>query len=177
MKRKNIKELISEFFFINPTARLRVRQIERELKLPLPSVIRYCKELADENILTVQTISNVVFYTGDRTSASFLLEKRLFNIRSLYVSGLIDFLKFELSNPTIVLFGSYSRGEDTENSDIDLFIESPKNVSLNLAKFENILKRKIQPFYYGSLYEIKNTNLANNIINGITLNGFVEVFK
>ena len=38
-------------------------------------------------------------------------------------------------------------------------------------------KRKIQLFKYRNIKEIKNFFLANNIINGIVLNGFVEVFK
>ena len=52
MKRKSIKEEIREYFFTYPTAKLRVRQIEKKLGLPLPSVIRYCRELKDEKILS-----------------------------------------------------------------------------------------------------------------------------
>ena len=75
MKRKNIKQTIKEHFFINPTAKLRVRGIERTLKLPLPSVIRYCRELETEGILTIQKTGNVVFYTAGRTNEKYLLEK------------------------------------------------------------------------------------------------------
>jgi hypothetical protein len=52
MKRKNIniKEKIKDHFFMNPTLRIRVRQLEKALKLPLPSVIRYCRELQKEGI-------------------------------------------------------------------------------------------------------------------------------
>jgi hypothetical protein len=48
---------------------------------------------------------------------------------------------------------------------------------ISLEKFEKILKRKIQVFQHKNLDEIKNKNLANNIINGIILNNFIEVFK
>ena len=37
MKSKNIKEVIKEYYFVNPNSKLRVREIERVLKLPLPS--------------------------------------------------------------------------------------------------------------------------------------------
>ena len=86
MIRKNIKESVREYFFLNPTSKLRVRQIEKTLKLPLPSVIRYCKELIKEGILTAIKIGNVIFYTSDRANEKFLLEKRLFNIRQIYKS-------------------------------------------------------------------------------------------
>src|SRR3989344_6352499 len=98
MKRKDIKQTIKECFFINPTAKLRVREIERTLKLPLPSVIRYCKELEQEDILAINKTGSVNFYTASR-SETYFLEKKLYNIKHLYASGLINYLRIELSNP------------------------------------------------------------------------------
>ena len=177
MVTKNIKQKIKEYYFVNPNAKLRVREIEKFLKLPLPSVIRYCKELQSEGILTIIKTGNVIFYTGDRADKNFLIEKKLFNIKSIYDSGLIEFLKIELSNPVIILFGSYSKGEDTETSDIDLYLETPSKKEISLEKFEKILIRKIQVFRYKNIREIKNTNLSNNIVNGIIVNNYIEVFK
>ncbi len=177
MKSKNIKDKVRKYFFISPTIKLRVRQIERELKIPLPSAIRYVKELEKEEILRKSETGNVVFYSGDRSSKNFLLEKKLFNIENLYSSGLIDFLITELSNPVIIVFGSYSKGEDVEDSDIDLYIETPSKKEIKLEYFEKILKRKIQIFRHKKISEVKNIDLANNIINGILLNGFIEAFK
>ena len=177
MKGKSIKQTIKEHFLTYPTAKLRVRGIEKELKLPLPSVIRYCKELTNEGVLTVAETSGVVFYTADRASGKFLLEKRLFNIKKIYESGILDYLKKELANPPIVLFGSFAKGEDIEGSDVDLYVETPSKKELELERFERILKRKIQIFRKKSLREMENPFLANNIVNGTVLNSFVEVFK
>lgn len=175
MKTKDIKQIIKEYFFVNPSAKLRVREIERKLSLPLPSVIRYCKELVEEEILIIHSIGKVKCYTASR-SDKYLLEKRLYNIKQIFKSGLIAYLKIELSNPGIVLFGSYAKGEDLENSDIDLYIETPSKKQLNLDKFKKILKREIQLIQHKNLKEIHNSHLANNIINGITLNSYIEVF-
>ena len=161
MKAKNIKQIIKEYFFVNPTARLRVRQIERNIKVPLPSAIKYAK---------------IALYPADRASRKFLVEKMLFNIKSIYTSGLFDYLIIEYSNPLIVLFGSYAKGEDIENSDIDIYLQTPAKKSLNLEKFEKLLERKIQIFNYNSIKSVENKELANSIINGIVLNGFLEVF-
>jgi len=177
MIRKNIKQRIKEYFLQNPTARLRVRGIERATGLPLPSVIRYTKELEKEGILKTITTGGVVFYGADRTNKHFLLEKRLFNIRQIYEAGLVDYLKQELSNPPIVLFGSYANGEDTEDSDVDLYIETPSQKRINLEMFETKLQRRIQVFRHKTIREIRNVHLANNIVNGITLNNYLEVFK
>lgn len=174
---KDIKETIKEFFFVNPNSKLRVREIEKKLKLSLPSVIRYCKELRKEEILTTIKTGNVVFYTADKTNSSFILQKKLYNLNSMYESGLIEFLKKELSNPPVLVFGSYSRGEDIETSDIDLYIETSSNKSIDLRDFEKKLKRNIQLFKHKNVREIKNINLANNILNGVILNSYIEVFK
>lgn len=175
MKRQNIKEIIKEFFFLNPTIKIRVRQLEKKLNLPLPSVIRYCRELANEGLLDIRKIGNVSFYTASRNER-YLLEKKLYNLKIVFQSGLVDYLKAELSNPAIIVFGSYSKGEDIENSDIDLYIETPSAKEVNLKKFEEKLGRKIQVFRYKKIKDLKKVHLANNIINGILLNGFIEVF-
>lgn len=177
MKTYNIKEKIKEYFFMNPTAKLRVRQIERELRLPLPSVIRYCKELEKEEILKKESVSGILTYSADRSSKKYLLGKKLFNMKSAFESGLVDYLIKEHSNPVIVLFGSYSKGEDLESSDIDLYIETPSKKEIKLEKFEKILKRRIQVFNHSNIKQISNFHLANNILNGIVLNGFIEAFK
>lgn len=176
MIRKDIKSIIKQYFFVNPSSRLRVRELERTLKLPLPSVIRYCRELHQENILKIFQIGNSKFYTASK-SEHFLLEKRLFNIKSLYDSGLIDFLKKEYNNPGIILFGSYSRGEDIETSDVDIYIQTSSKKIVKTEKFDEKLKRNIQIFVFNDINNIKNKHLANNIINGITLNNYVGVFK
>jgi predicted nucleotidyltransferase len=177
MKINSIKDRIKEHFFVNPNSQLRVREIERNLKIPLPSVIRYCKELEEEGILAILKFGKVVFYTADKSNAHFLLEKKLYNLKSLYASGLIDFLKLELSNPSIIVFGSYSKGEDAENSDIDLYVETPSKKEVNFVEFEKKLKRKIQLFKHKSITDIKNKSLVNNILNGVIINGFIEVFR
>ncbi|MEA3379218.1 MAG: nucleotidyltransferase domain-containing protein [Nanoarchaeota archaeon] len=177
MIRKNTKLAIKEYFFLNPTVKLRVRGVERALNLSLPSVIRYCKELEKEEILRIIKIGDIVFYTANRINETYLLEKKLFNIKQIHDSDLLNYIKETLNNPAIVLFGSYANGEDTENSDIDLYIETPSKKSINLEKFEKMLQRKIQILKSNNIKKIPNYHLANNIINGITLNSHIEVFR
>ena len=175
MVRKDIKKQLEEFFFTYPTKKLRLRAIEREAHLTFPSVIRYTKELEKEGILTHATISQTTFYSADRSSQNYLLQKKLYNLEK--IEELKEYLKNELANPVIILFGSYSKGEDTEESDIDLFIQSLSKKKLDLSLYEKKLQRPIQIFRYGSIKEVKNKDLANNILNGINLTGFIEVYS
>jgi len=87
---------------------------------------------------------------------------------------LVDFLNKNLTNPTIILFGSLSKSETKEDSDIDLCVMGHKK-ELNLKNFEDNLKRKIQLFFFSSIEDIKNKELANNIINGYILNGRLKL--
>ncbi len=176
MRQKNIKTRIREHFFVNPSDRLRVRQIEKKLDLPLPSVIRYCRELKKEGILKTLVIGGITLYTADRAGDSFLLEKRLYNIGQLYKTGLVDHVRKELHNPVMIVFGSYEKGEDTEGSDIDIYVQTPSKKRTDIGRFERMLGRKIQLFFHKSPDEIGNKHLANNILNGTVLNGFLEVF-
>ena len=177
MKRKDTKQIIKEFFLLNPNFRLRVREIERELNLSLPSVIVSVKQLVEDELLQIVKIGNVVFYQANRSNEKYVFEKKLFNLRLLKNSGLIEYLKYNYSNPTIVLFGSFMKGEDIEISDIDIFIETSDKKELNLEKYEIFLKRKIQTFKSKNFLSITNKDLANNIANGIVLNSFLKVIK
>jgi len=51
-----------------------------------------------------------------------------------------------------------------------------KKQMFHLEKFEKKMQRKIQIFNYKNIKEIENKHPANNIINGVILNNFVEVF-
>ena len=93
---------------------------------------------------------------------------------------MIEFIDEYFHNPkSIVLFGSFRKGEDISNSDIDIAVENDdfkkyKTTSLReLSKFEKVIGRNIQIH----LFNRKNVdiNLFNNITNGIVLSGFLEV--
>ena len=71
MIRKSSKERIKEYFFENPSSRLRVRQLERETNVSLPSVIRYVGELEKEGLLKKQEISGIVLFLADRNSDNY----------------------------------------------------------------------------------------------------------
>ena len=100
--------------------------------------------------------------------------KRVENLKNLYTYGLSDYLEEELAGATIILFGSYSMGEDTNTSDIDIAVIERKNKMIDIEKFEKILNRKININFYNSWKDI-HKHLKNNILNGITLHGSVEL--
>ncbi len=100
--------------------------------------------------------------------------KRAENLKQIYQSGLFDFLEKEFAGTTIILFGSYSRGDDTINSDIDIAVIDSKRKEIDLKKYEKILERKINLNFYDSFSKI-HKNLKENFANGILLAGSFEI--
>jgi len=106
---------------------------------------------------------------------NFKIYKRMDLQLRLHKSGLLDFLEHNLVPDAVVLFGSASRGEDVENSDIDLLVVATEK-TLNLTSFEKKLKRKISIHFEPEPTKLPK-ELLNTIVNGVVILGDLEVFQ
>lgn len=158
-------------FFTFPTKRFHVREISRELGISTTPVLNALKYLVKEGYLTREKGKVIDEIKANLDSKEFLLQKRMFNIESIYSSGLMEELIRQ--NPeTVVLFGSYSRGEDTEKSDIDIALLGFGG-KLKLEPFEKRLKRRINLH----VIDLKSVSkeFKNSLANGIVLEGYLEL--
>lgn len=163
---------ILRVFFDSPTKNFQLREISRMTGIGLPSVISHIKKLEKEGFLKKENKGVYGSYSAKKEE-KFKLYKRNDILIRLHECGLIDFIADEVQPNVIVLFGSAARGEDIEGSDIDFFVLA-KEVDLDLRRFEDELKRKIKIFFEDDIKEVPN-ELLNNIINGITLYGYLKV--
>jgi len=168
-----------EIFFINPTKQHYLMDISRKIKIAHTSVKKNLTNLEKQGLI-IESIEKkgkrkFPFYKANINNKEFKKQKKVYNLSALLHSNLIEHLQDKLAPKSIVLFGSYSRGEDTEDSDIDLFIEC-KQESLDLKEFEKILNRNVSIIFRENFNKLSK-ELKNNIINGITLNGFLEGYK
>lgn len=162
-----------EFFFKYPTSSFHYRELARRLDLSVGTVSKYIRSLKEKELVEVKTSGNLKIVKPHFNLKEFRNLKRCFNLRSLYTSGLIDLLDKKISPETLVLFGSYSRGEDHEESDIDLAVINGREEEIELEKFESKLKREIR-LHYIDLEEVEREFL-NSLANGIVLIGHLEV--
>ncbi len=178
LQKSNTLQVLTPFF-IEPNKEHYLLDISRTIKLAHTSVKNNLIKLIKEGLIKEEIIKKgkrkFPVYKAIADNKDFKRQKILNNIKSLYDSGIIDFLEKTLAPKAIVLFGSYRRGEDFEESDIDLFIEGIEE-KVNLEHFEKILKRKIQLHFKKEFNEYPK-ELKNNIINGIVLYGFLEGYK
>ena len=169
----------AEIFFVNSTKKNYLMNISRNIGLAHTSVKKNLAELTKLGLI-IEFIEKkgrrkFPLYKANIDNSLFKEYKMIYNLSSLLESGLIKFIEEKLMPKSIVIFGSYQRGEDTEESDIDLFVEG-KEESLELHIFEKKLKRKIQ-LHFKEQFASYPKELKNNLINGIVLSGFLEGYK
>ena len=154
--------------------KLSQREIAKILHVSPTAVANSLKELDKEKIILIEKTKTINFVSFNREEQRAIELKRVENMRNIYLSGLLQYLSEELAGGTIILFGSYSRGEDLIKSDIDIAVIERKDKILNLEKYEKILNRRVNINFYESWNSI-NKHLKNNILNGIVLHGSVEL--
>lgn len=170
-----LQQDILRLLFIRNAEQLNQNRIAILLKVSQPAVKKALPKLEKLNLITKEKDKESKRWsiTLNNTKQTKNL-KRVDNLKQIYESGLIEYLEDNFPGSTIILFGSYSRGEDTIYSDIDIAVIENKDKLIKLEIFENILERQININFYKNWKEI-NTYLKNNILNGIVLAGGVEL--
>lgn len=173
MIEKHTAYRILQLFFDYPTKHFQLREICRILQLGMPSVRNHIKKLEKQGFIKKEKKGIYESYVSTG-SELFKIYKRNDILIRLHKSGLIEFLTDTFVPDVIVLFGSSSRGEDIETSDIDLFLIA-KGKEVDLKKFEEKLRRKITLHFEERISDVPK-ELLNNIINGIVVDGYLKVF-
>jgi predicted nucleotidyltransferase len=163
---KSSTEKVLAHFFTFPTEEVHLRKLSRQLGLSLPTIIMATKKLEQEGLITVKH-GRPLTLTRAALTERFTRRKRVHNLEQVYESGLLESIS-KARPDAIILFGSYSRGEDTERSDIDIAILKGNGKRLVLDAFEHKLHRKISVH---SIDDHMNKRLIENLKNGIVLEG------
>ena len=176
LKLTNLQQEILRILFVKTGESLNQRQIARLLDVSQPAVMKALPYLEKENFTLIRKDKETKRWSVklNTDNHKIMQLKRVDNIKQIYESGLANLLEKEFAGGTIILFGSYSRGDDTLNSDIDIAIIGRKDKLISLEQFEKILGRKIIINFYNSFKDI-HKNLKENLFNGIVLSGGVEL--
>jgi len=176
------KNKIAEVLFKYPEKEFSLSDLARLAGVAKANIGVILEEFQEAGLITIEKLSKIWRIKANQTNWLYIRSKIVYNLNFVYKSGLVEFLVDFFKNPkAIVLFGSFRKGEDLSNSDIDIAIESneAKDYQIiglrELSEFEKDIGRKIQIH----LFNRENTDLGvfNNIANGILLWGFLEVKK
>lgn len=151
-----------------------VKEISRKITLAPTSVRIHIEELLQENIIIKKKGERFFGFIAHRENANFFFYKRVYNLVCLKTSGLLEYVIDSMYPQVIIVYGSYAKGEDIEESDIDLFIGTKVKKKLDLERFEKGLKRRVHILSETNIQKV-HTLLKGEIINGIVVYGYLKV--
>lgn len=166
---QNIIKLLADY----PTQEFYGQEIADKVSCSKASASGILKTLENKKIIIKKTKGHMGFFQINTKSLDvkrFRIDSTLLRIKSILP-------KLEKVSQKIILFGSASRGEQTANSDIDLFILSKtKNeakVAINKLSTDLNIKAIIKTAGEWSELEIKEPEFYQEIKNGIVLFTYV----
>jgi len=173
------RQRILHLLFLDPLQEFSLSEIAEQGKVSKSTASRIIVGLSEEGLVKLKKHPLVWRIHANYDSPRYKQEKILYNLSIIYRSGIVAYLEELLKHPkSIILFGSYSKGEDRMGSDIDIAIEgeNPKTMRVKeLERLERQLGRKIVTHVFNR--KSVDSNLFMNIANGIVLSGFLEVRK
>lgn len=168
------KYKVLKVFLHHPTEQFRLRELSKISTVPPVSLNNYLASSIHEKLVKKYVKNKIPFYQAERDTEQFKFYQKISTLYELNQSGFIQALWEECSPEAIILFGSHSRGEAIESSDIDIAILG-KKTSFRSEQYEKKLGKKIELHFYPTLSAIPK-ELRNNILNGCVLKGYIEAF-
>jgi len=171
-----LQQEILRYLFSKAGMSFNARGLAKPLERTQAGIVKVLPELEKEGLVKIKKDKDSGRWSIElnRDNSKAIALKRVENLRRIYESGIVDFLEDNFPGSTIILFGSYSKGEDTTSSDIDIAIIGSKEKNVQLTKFDKFLERIIFLHFYTSLGKV-DKNLRSNILRGITLIGVGEI--
>jgi len=172
----------AEVFYKFPDKEFSLSDLAKEAGVAKANIGQIIAELEQAGFLIIEKLSKIWRIKANQDSWYFKKSKIIYNMNFIYQSGLVEFLYNYYKHPkAIILFGSFRKGEDVSDSDIDIAIENDTfkkygSAGLReLIEFEKSIGRKIQIHEFSR--KVVDKDVFNNIANGIVLIGFLEVNK
>ncbi len=177
-----LQQEILNYLIIKAGMNFNARGLARPLNRTQAGIVKALPNLEKQDLIKIKKDKDSgrwsIEFNRDNQKAIDL--KRIKNLKFVYESELVKFLEDSFPGTTIILFGSYSRGEDVcgefENhtSDIDIAIIGTKEKEVDFTKFNKLLERNIIINFYPSFKKI-HKHLKDNVLNGILLSGSVDL--
>lgn len=173
---------VAEVFYKYPDKEFSLSDLSKESRVAKTNIGDVLKILEKSGFIQIEKLAKIWRIKANLSNQYYLKSKIVYNINFVYQSGLIELLVNMYNNPkAIILFGSFRKGEDTSNSDIDIAIEKNdigeyKTLGLReLIDYEKSIGRRIQIHEFNR--KVVDIHVFNNIANGVVLYGFLEVKK
>ncbi len=180
MGSKSKEERILELFLNYGTKQWHFEEILKMAKTSRSKAVKWLNKFISRGIIKrVKPKGKMPYYIADFDTPSYKNHKKIYLLNKLNDCGLLNHLMSLSKAKTVIIFGSFSRGDWYWDSDLDIFIYGDDE-DFEKTKYEAKLKRDIQIFNAkdkGDLEKI-GEDLIYNIIKGNLIKGdldFIEV--
>ena len=159
-------ELFRLLFGVNDKA-LYMREIERRSRFAIGTIQGELKKLSNLDLVLKEIDGNRTYYRANKNHPLF---DDIHNL-TLKTTGLVDVLKNALGTKKIKLafvFGSFARGEENAESDIDLLVIGNlglRDVTRLLSDTEGKILREINPHVYSENEFIKKYKKQDRFVS------------
>jgi predicted nucleotidyltransferase len=170
---------VLELFFNYPTKEWHFEEILKSSKIARSKVDRWLKKLIKEQLIQrIKPRGEMPHYIGYAESAEYHNRKMIYALEQLHKTGLLNHLSSLKKAKAVILFGSFSRSDWNQDSDIDIFIYGEPD-GLKIAPYELKLHRDLELFICKNNDELKtyNEGLLKNIIRGHLIKGNLDFIQ
>lgn len=168
------------WFFAYPKTRIGLTGLSKLIKSSKTATKEAVESLFKQKFLSREIAGKAWILSANLGHRYFITKKVPYHLDRIYQTGVVEAVHEVLPQArAVILFGSYRWGSDTEDSDIDIAAEVLGNQEpeiMPLGKIEQVGYRKnVQVNLYIFSRDKVDLNLFANIVNGIVLDGFLEV--
>ena len=169
-----VQRQVLEQLFQSQGSVLSQKQIAQNIGFSEMAVKKALVPLVEQSFVLLHKSENRTAIRINSENEFIMGLKRYWNILKVYSSGLESYLKDSSPGATIILFGSFARGDDIYNSDIDIAIIGMEKKDIPVSQFEKFFQKDIHISFFKNFREI-HKNLKENLCNGIVLSGAITL--
>src|SRR3989344_2112682 len=166
---------VAEVFFKEPTKVHFIKEISRKIKLAPTSVRVHIKTLKKEGIIIKKEASPFNGLVANLDSSKFIFYKRASNLFSLF--NLREAIINSIAPSAIILFGSYSMGEDTEDSDIDFIVLAKERLKIIIPATPKETMYKFLEEYYETAVQLITALMYSEGLKTLNHIGLIQYLK
>ncbi|OGP64099.1 MAG: hypothetical protein A3K22_02275 [Deltaproteobacteria bacterium RBG_16_42_7] len=126
MYQKIIQLKVLSLFMDSPYEKYYLREAARLLNMSPMTVKRSLDFLLKNKLIVKEVSKNRILYSANMQNPAFRHIKISKNLSMLLQKDIIEFIKKKVPGVSaIILYGSYAKGEETRDSDVDMLVLAP----------------------------------------------------
>ena len=176
---RNASLRVATWFFSFPNKEMSLNDLAENVEISKTTAKKIVNFFVEKGFLKKEILGKTWRLTCNQQHSDNVRIKIPFNLLTIYESNILDKIHEIVPNSrAIILFGSYRKGDDTEESDVDIAVEVLDNKEVkivDLGKIDINYRKKVQVNLHVFSRNKIDLNLFSNIANGIILEGFLEV--